>query len=91
MFAFEMTPEVAEEFYRRALAFNAITEEQRTNILFEMVKEGLIKGFIETDCTKDQFVKLMQQHFNVIDKRGDIDEPSKESETDGGQIGTAGN
>lgn len=89
MFAFEMTVEVAQEFYRRATALGAITEEQKTHLLLQMVEEGLIKNVLQTDATKEQFKEALGKHFNLI---GDTDEkPDTESETDSGQIGTNGN
>lgn len=91
MFIFEMTVETTCEFYRRVTQLNAVTEEQRTHILFEMVREGLITGG-ETSLTKDEFVDVVSQQYNVLDLRENENEDSeKASETDGGEIGTAGN
>lgn len=91
MFAFEMDQKTLEEFYRRAKHLNAITEEQKTHVLFEMVREGLIKNVLETNTTKEQFVEVLSRYFNVLDAQGEKYEPETESKDDSGQAGTIGN
>lgn len=90
MFAFEMTQEMLEEFYKRASALGALTEEQKTHILLQMVKEGVIKNALSTNATKEQFIESVGKYFNVT-HIGEKDEHTTESETDSGQAGTIGN
>lgn len=63
---FEMTLEVAEEFYRRCQERKAETEEARTLILVELAEEGRMKSVIETKRTADQVVKDMAKNFGKV-------------------------
>lgn len=90
MYAFEMTVDILEEFYRRAKELGAITEEQKTHILLQMVEEGLIKSALKTNATKEAFIEAVGEYFNVH-YIGDKDESAKKSDADGGQTGTIGN
>ena len=84
MFAFNMTAAIAEEFYRRVEKLNAITEEQRVNILIQMTEEGLIKEVLQADISKAQFAELLSEDYKVLDMT-DKAEPGPDS------LGTAGN
>lgn len=75
MLSFEMTLEVAVEFYRRKAALGAVTEEECTAVLLEMSREGLIKRITATNRTKEQYVSDLQKHYDVLDMR--------EKDTDG--------
>lgn len=77
MFAFMMTPAVAEEFFRRAAERKADTEEARLLILAEMTKEGLMQGVVQTDRTEDQYVADLQKNFGVLDLRNQVDDIEK--------------
>lgn len=84
MFVFELSAESAEEFYRRAKELNAVTEEQRTHILLDMVRDGLIVAAFQTDATHAEIVEVLQQHYEIIRVKGsDVDVPEGP--------GTAGN
>lgn len=91
MFAFEMNEELLEEFYRRAKALGAQTEEQKTHILLQMVQEGLIKNALSTNATKEEFVKAVSKHFNVTNIGETTDESKTKGDADSGQAGTLGN
>lgn len=91
MLAFSMTVEVVEEFYRRAKELNALTEDQRTHILWQMYEEGLITAVIESDMTKTQFIDAVGKYFNVINPGEKKDESETKGEDDGGETGTAAN
>ena len=91
MFGFLMTQEIMEEYYKRARQLNAITEEQKTHILFQMVSEGVIQSVFETNMPREQFVASISKHFKLVTPEENKDESKTEGETDGGQIGTIGN
>ena len=67
MIAITLTLEAAEEFFRRVLLLKNDTEQERVKILLAMAKEGLIENIIETERTKDEYVKDQRRHFNVLD------------------------
>lgn len=67
MYSFEMDLGIAIEFYRRAKEANANTEEERTAILFDMAEEGLIKRVMQTQRTKEQYIKDLSKNFEVLD------------------------
>lgn len=90
MLAFEMTLEVALEFYRRKQALGAVTEEECAAVLLEMAREGLIQRIMETKRTREQYIQDLQKHYDVLDCTEKINEPETESEANGGEAGTDG-
>ncbi len=91
MTAFEMTVEVAEEYFRRKLALGAKTEEQCFHILLQMVQEGLIKSVEETPETKAEYIERMAQTNRILHLKEKQDESETKSDTDGGEARTLGN
>lgn len=92
MFAFELTLDVAMEFYKRKAALNAITEEQCWHILMQMAQEGLIAKVEATTETKEQYIKRLSKSRNVLHIKGKKNARNKKkSEADGGEAGTLGN
>ncbi len=67
MIIFTMTYEVAEEFYARCKKRKAETEEERTAILVEMAREGLLMGVSQTERTREEYVEDLSKEFNVLD------------------------
>lgn len=67
MFSFHMDVDTACEFYRRAAAAKAETEEARTKILIQMVEEGLITTVVQTNRTKEEYVSDLAKNFEVLD------------------------
>ncbi len=67
MLSFHMTADTAYEFYRRAKEHNAQTEDDRVNILLDMVAEGLINGVAETSRTKEEYIADLSKEFKVLD------------------------
>jgi len=63
---FMMTPEVAEKFFERCLYKEAITEPERMEILRAMEVEGLILARGSLAGTKDDLVKEIAKHANVL-------------------------
>lgn len=67
MLAFEMTIEVAEEFWRRVIKEGANTEPERTAILVKMAKEGLMNRVSYTERSKSVYVKDLSKEFRVVE------------------------
>lgn len=72
MFAFMMTAEIAAEFFRRAKARNAETEEERAAILWELAREGHMLSVTETNRSEDEYVADLKRNFGVLDGRRKI-------------------
>lgn len=66
MYVFEMTLEVAEEFYRRCAAQKAVTRPEREAVLFELAREGKMNYVAETHRTMDQYLEDTAKNFNVL-------------------------
>lgn len=67
MLAFEMTAEIAEEFFKRVAEQKAETELERTAILVQMAKEGLMNRISYSDRTKQQYVEDISKEFRVLE------------------------
>lgn len=67
LYAFTMTLEAAEEFYRRVEQYDAITSADRNAILAQMVQEGLIQGVTATNRSREEYVQDLQKNFSVLD------------------------
>lgn len=65
LFEFKDT-DAAIEFWQRVRDRDAGSEEDRTRILVEMAKEGLMKRVIETNRTKEEIIDDWSKHFNVL-------------------------
>jgi len=63
---FEMTVDVAKEFYERCMARNALTREEKTAILIELAEEGKMNSVMETSRTPDQVAKDMSKNFGKV-------------------------
>ncbi len=63
---FEMTLDVAIEFYRRCEETNAQTRQARTNILLDMASEGKIASVMETQRTPDEIAADMAKNFGDV-------------------------
>lgn len=61
-----MTLEVAEEFYRRCAAKNAVTRAEREAVLFELANEGRMNYVAETNRTMEQYIEDTAKNFNVL-------------------------
>lgn len=66
MLVFEMTLEVAQEFYKRCTEREAVTLEERTKILVELANEGKMNAVMETKRTPDQVAKDMAKNFGKV-------------------------
>lgn len=67
LYAFSMTVQVAQEFYRRVEEYKADTPADREAILVQMVHEGLIRDVVVTERSREQYVADLQKNFNVLD------------------------
>jgi hypothetical protein len=67
MYVFRMGGSAAEEFFRRVTLLEEDNEENRTKILIKMAKEGLIESVMETQRTKEQYVKDIGKEFKLLD------------------------
>lgn len=77
---FEMSVEVAQEFYQRVIDQNAQTREEKTQILIDLAKEGRINSVIETQRTPDQIAADMAKNFgNTLYLKGDKSGPEDKS------------
>lgn len=66
MIMWEMTLEVAQEFYRRCIERHAETEKEKTAILVELAKEGKMNSVMETKRTPDQVAADMAKNFGKV-------------------------
>lgn len=66
MYVFSMTGEIAEEFFRRVQLLEVDNEDNRTKILMQMAREGLIDSVMETQRTKAQYVSDLSREFKVL-------------------------
>lgn len=66
-FMFEMTLDVAEEFYTRCIETHAETQKEKTDILVDLANEGKIKRIIKTGRTFEKVAEDLSKNFgNVI-------------------------
>jgi hypothetical protein len=63
---FEMTVEIALEFYQRCKDRKAKTEKQRLKIMMELAKEGKLKSVMQTKRTPDQVAKDYAKNFGQV-------------------------
>jgi hypothetical protein len=84
MYAFRMTMAVAAEFYRRAGLLEVDNEENRNNILLQMVEEGLVDGVTKTNKTPEEYLEHLKSKFDVLDltQAGRPNEPDPEERID---------
>lgn len=69
MFVFSMTPETAQEFFRRCAEKKAVTEKERAMILYELASEGKMLSVAETKRTEEEYVTDLQKNFQIADLR----------------------
>ena len=62
----QMDLETAEEFYTRCMDRNAVTEDERVEILIELANEGRMKSVSKTDRTADQVAEDMSKKFGDV-------------------------
>lgn len=67
LYAFSMSIETAQEFYRRVQQYEALTEEDRNAILIQMVQEGLITDLTVTERSKEQYISDLAKNFRVLE------------------------
>lgn len=67
MYVFEMTADVALEFFRRVQLLDVDNEQNREAILFKMGEEGLLKRISATNRTKEDYIKAVSKEFKVLD------------------------
>lgn len=60
-----MTAESAEEFWKRSLEREAVTEKEKLDILAEMKEEGLLIHTGVTDMSQADFTEKLSQIANV--------------------------
>ncbi len=73
-YMFHMNAETACIFYERVeakelLYHRKLDEIERTEMLVEMAKEGLIEAVIGTNRTKEEVVEDLKKHSKVLDLR----------------------
>lgn len=73
---FHMDVDSALEFFSRVRLIEAVekktlTEDERTDILLDMAKEGLIESVASTNRTKEQIVKDSTKHGKVLHIKSD--------------------
>ena len=66
MFAFMMDLSTAELFYRRCADQGADTEDKRTLILLDLIKEGRIENVVETSQTPEEYAKHLAKNFGKV-------------------------
>lgn len=62
----QMSSDRALEFFERCIAFKAETEEDKTNILLLMAKEGKLQRVWSTGRNKEQVVKDISKEHRVL-------------------------
>lgn len=67
MFAFRMTPEIGEEFWKRVIERQANTEKERFEILMQMAEEGLLISVSKTTRSKEEYKKALAKEFRILD------------------------
>lgn len=63
---FEMSIDVAMEFYTRCDARGANTREEREEVLCELAREGKMNYIAETKRTMEQYIEDTAKNFNVL-------------------------
>ena len=61
-----MTVQAAEEFYKRSLEKEAVTEAEKIAILKDMETEGLIMARGSTTATQEELAKRVSDFANVL-------------------------
>jgi len=65
-YSFTMSPDIALEFYTEVKKRNLNTEKERLNLLIELTKQGKIKSISKTSRSKEELIKDLSKHFNVL-------------------------
>lgn len=74
MLTFMMTPEIAEEFWKRVIERKADTEKERHEILLELAQEGKMLSVSQTKRTKEEYLVDLSKEFKVLDVTGDTND-----------------
>ena len=64
--AWEMTPEIAMEFFKRCSEQGADTEQERAAILKRFADEGKLIRVTATKRSKEKFIKDRAKHFKIL-------------------------
>ncbi len=64
-----LNSEVLEEMYRRLEYKEAITENERTETLMQMHKEGLVECLGSTELSKEELKSELAKDFNILEPR----------------------
>ena len=75
-YMFHMDADTAMQFYERVAAKEllydrTLNEIERTDILVEMAKEGLIERVVGTNRSKEEVVQDLAKHSKILDLRKD--------------------
>ena len=78
-YMFHMNVDTAMAFYERVAAKEllyerTLNEAERTEILVEMAKEGLIERVVGTNRSKQQVVEDLAKHSKILDLRKEKDD-----------------
>lgn len=73
MMYFAMDLDTAEEFYKRVLYKEAVTEKEKADILVGLIDEGRIQVFGKTDIPHDEFIaELGRCARTLVVRRGKL-------------------
>lgn len=79
MFAFTLTTDQAEMFFELCQELNAVTEQERYEVLQAMAQCGQVTTVVQTPKTKEDYIKHLAKNFKVLqikEKENDSDTPS---------------
>jgi hypothetical protein len=65
-YIFQMSVDTALEFWERVVARNAQTEEERQDILIELVQEGKVDAVSKTNRSKEQILKDAKKNYGNV-------------------------
>lgn len=78
LFAFTMSPKVAQLFYELCEKYNVNTPERRTQLLMEMANAGMMDRVVMSDKSEEEYLAELKKNFNVVDRRGGSNEKCKQ-------------
>jgi len=64
--AWEMTVEVAMEFYKRCIEQKAETESEKVKVLRQLMEEGKMTRVTTTKKSKEEYIRDKAKHFKIL-------------------------
>lgn len=75
--AYVMTIEQAMKFFQKSMEKEAVTREERLQILGEMEKSGDVLFSMPIDATEEEVKQELKENYNVIEIRNERNRDSK--------------